>query len=60
MRIEAWAGINAKELFVLLVEELNAQGHAIDPQGTSNSLFYKLKQVVNGKLIIVDEANHLS
>lgn len=60
VRIEAWAGINAKELFVLLVEELNTQGHAIDPQGTSNSLFYKLKQVVNGKLIIVDEANHLS
>lgn len=38
---------------------LNEQGHGIDLTGTSNTLFQRLKTEMDGKLIIIDEANQL-
>lgn len=59
IRIEAWTKIGDKDLLILLVDAANRKGIIIDPTGTSNSLFKRLIAALEGRLIIVDEANHL-
>ena len=59
IRIEVWAKIGDKDMLHLLIDAAAARGIAIDPTGTSNTLFKRLIGVLGGRLIIVDEANHL-
>lgn len=59
IRIECWTRISDKDLLRLIVEDANAKGIAIDPNGTGNTLFKRLIAAMEGRLIIVDEANHL-
>ncbi|MDO5606003.1 MAG: ATP-binding protein [Paracoccus sp. (in: a-proteobacteria)] len=59
LRIECWTRISDKDLLRLIVEAANATGIAIDPSGTGNTLFKRLIAALEGRLIIVDEANHL-
>lgn len=60
IRIEVWAGINNRDLLRILVDGANAQGVTIDPAGTANAMLGRLMAALPGKLVIVDEANHLS
>ena len=59
LRIEVWTRISDKDMLRLIVEEANRLGLAVDPSGTGNTLFKRLKAVLAGRLLIVDEANHL-
>lgn len=59
IRIECWTRISDKDLLRLIVEAANAKGIVIDPTGTGNTLFKRLITVLEGRLILVDEANHL-
>lgn len=61
IRIEVWTRIADKEVLRLIVEQLNQQGAGLDTKGTGNTLFKRLvaSGALNGKLLIVDEANHL-
>lgn len=60
IRIEAWAGMKEKTCLQELAHAFNAAGHSIPESGTSNTLIQGLiRSGVEGKLIIVDEANHL-
>lgn len=60
IRIEAWAGMKEKTMLQELVRALNKAGHSIDPNGTSNTLTQRIIHGdIGGKLILVDEANHL-
>ena len=60
VRIECWQDMNAKALMLEIAIAFNRSGAEIDEQGTSNTLFARIKDVCEGKLILVDEANHLS
>ncbi len=59
LRIECWTRISDKDLLRLIVEAAAAKGIVIDPNGTGNTLFKRLIAVLEGRLIVVDEANHL-
>lgn len=59
LRIECWTRISDKDLLRLIAEAANAQGIAVDTTGTGNTLFKRLISVLEGRLIVVDEANHL-
>lgn len=59
IRIEVWTRISDKDMLRLIVEAANEKGLAIDPTGTGNTLFKRLISALEGRLIIVDEANHL-
>lgn len=58
IRIEAWARISDQDMLRLVVEAA-ARGITVDPTGTGNTLFKRLIGVLEGQLLIVDEANHL-
>lgn len=60
IRVEAWQEMNAKALLLEIAKALNARGIVIDEQGTSNTLFARIKDRCSGLLIIIDEANHLT
>ncbi|MFV0409774.1 MAG: AAA family ATPase [Paracoccus sp. (in: a-proteobacteria)] len=60
IRIEVWAGINNRDLLRILVDAANTQGLMIDPAGTANAMLGRLMAALTGRLVIVDEANHLS
>lgn len=59
IRVEVWTRISDKDMLRLIVEAAAKKGIAIDPTGTGNTLFKRLLAVLEGRLIIVDEANHL-
>lgn len=60
IRIEAWAGMKEKTCLQELAHAFNRAGIAIDETGTSNTLIQRLIRArPEGRLIIVDEANHL-
>lgn len=59
IRIEVWTRISDKDMMRLIVDAANRKGLAVDPLGTGNTLFKRLVQVLDGRMIIVDEANHL-
>ena len=59
IRIEVWTRISDRDLLRLIVEAASAKGISLDPTGTGNTLFKRLITVLEGRLIIVDEANHL-
>lgn len=59
IRVECWTRISDKDLLRLIVEGANRAGIPVDPSGTGNTLFKRLIAVLEGRLIIVDEANHL-
>ena len=60
IRIEAWAGMKEKTCLQELAHAFAKAGYPIDASGTSNTLIQRLiRQGTEGKLIIVDEANHL-
>ena len=59
LRIECWTRISDKDMLRLIVEAAVAKGLPLDPTGTGNTLFKRLIAAVEGRLIIVDEANHL-
>lgn len=59
IRIECWTRISDKDMLRLIVEAANAKGLAVDPSGTGNTLFKRLIAALEGRLVIVDEANHL-
>lgn len=59
VRIECWEGMNAKSLMQELARAFNERGISIEEQGTSNTIFARLKAACSGMLILVDEANHL-
>lgn len=59
IRVEVWTRISDKDLLRLIVEDANRKGLAIDPSGTGNTLFKRLLPVLEGRMIIVDEANQL-
>ncbi len=60
VRIECWQDMNAKALMLEIAIAFNRRGTEIDEQGTSNTLFARIRDHCAGKLILVDEANHLS
>lgn len=59
IRIEARARMGDREILRLLIEAAAPHGIAVDPSGTRNTLFTRLVGRLDGKLLIVDEANHL-
>ncbi len=59
IRIEVWTRISDRDILRLIVEAANSKGIAVDPAGTGNTLFKRLISVLEGRLVIVDEANHL-
>jgi type II secretory pathway predicted ATPase ExeA len=59
LRVEVWTRISDKDMLRLIVEAAVAKGLPLDPTGTGNTLFKRLIAAVEGRLIIVDEANHL-
>lgn len=59
IRVEAWTRISDKDLLRLIVEAANRKGLSVDPSGTGNTLFKRLLPVLEGRMIIVDEANQL-
>lgn len=59
LRIEVWTRISDKDMLRLIVEKAIAKGLPLDPTGTGNTLFKRLIAALEGRLIIVDEANHL-
>lgn len=59
IRIEVWTRIADKEVLRLIAEGVNAKGAGIDTSGTGNTLLKRLIPVLAGRMIIVDEANHL-
>lgn len=60
IRIEAWAGMKEKTCLQELAHAFTKAGYPIDESGTSNTLIQRLiRRGAEGKLIIVDEANHL-
>lgn len=59
VRIECWEGMNAKSLMQELARAFNEKAISIEEQGTSNTIFARLKDKCQGLLILVDEANHL-
>lgn len=59
LRIEVWTRISDKDLMRLIAEAANRAGLGVDPTGTGNTLFKRLVGVLGGRLLIVDEANHL-
>ncbi len=60
IRIEAWAGMKEKVMLQELAWAFNAAGLPVDESGTSNTLIRRLVHCdLTGRLIIVDEANHL-
>ena len=59
IRAECWTRISDKDMLRLIVEAANAKGLGIDPTGTGNTLFKRLIAALEGRLVIVDEANHL-
>jgi DNA transposition AAA+ family ATPase len=59
LRIEVWTRISDKDMLRLIVEAAVAKGSPLDPTGTGNTLFKRLIAALEGRLIIVDEANHL-
>lgn len=59
IRIECWTRISDKDLMLLIARACVAKGVNIDLTGTGNTLFSRMLQVLAGRLIIVDEANHL-
>jgi DNA transposition AAA+ family ATPase len=60
VRIEAWAGMAGKVMLQELALALTKAGTPVPDTGTANTLLRNLiRGGVAGKLIIVDEANHL-
>lgn len=59
IRIEAWTKISDRELLSLLVDGCVEKGIPLDRGGWNNTLFKRLMVALHGRLIIVDEANHL-
>ena len=61
VRIEAWAGMGEKHLMLELARAYDDRfGTGMIIGGTSNTLFQRLVNAgLEGKLIVVDEANHL-
>ena len=60
IRIEAWAGMKEKTCLQELAHAFAKAGYPIDESGTSNTLIQRLiRHGTEGKLIIIDEANHL-
>lgn len=60
IRIEAWAGMKEKTCLQELALAFNRAGIVVDENGTSNTLIRRLvRSEIEGRLIIVDEANHL-
>ncbi len=60
VRVEAWAGMKEKTMLQELALAFTRAGHPVDESGTSNTLIQRLIRCgVGGRLIIVDEANHL-
>lgn len=59
LRIEVWARIGDKDMLRLIVEAAAEAGIALDPSGTRNTLFKRLVSQMEGRIIIVDEANQL-
>ncbi len=61
VRIECWAGMGDKHMLQELARAYDARfDTTMQLVGTSNTLFQRLNEAgLNGKLIIVDEANHL-
>lgn len=60
VRIEAWAGMKEKTCLQELAHAFKQAGYPIDDNGTSNTLIQRLiRHGTEGKLIIIDEANHL-
>jgi DNA transposition AAA+ family ATPase len=59
VRVEAWHKMQEKTLMQEIAKGLNEQGASIDINGTSNTLFQRIKEMVDGRLIIIDEANQM-
>jgi len=59
VRVEAWHKMQEKTLMQEIAKGFNAKGAGIDLSGTSNTLFQRIKDETEGKLIIVDEANQM-
>ncbi|WP_107497718.1 ATP-binding protein [Thalassobius sp. I31.1] len=60
IRVEAWSGMKDKTCLQELARAMNNKGFSIDDTGTSNTLMHRIiRGGIEGKLIIVDEANHL-
>ena len=60
VRIEAWAGMKEKTCLQELAHAFAKAGSPMDENGTSNTLIQRIiRHGTEGKLIIVDEANHL-
>ncbi len=59
IRIECWTRISDKDLMLLIAKSAVARGINIDLTGTGNTLFGRMLTALPGRLIIVDEANHL-
>lgn len=59
IRIECWESMNAKAMMQELARAFGEKGIPIEEQGTSNTIFARLKSACDGQLILIDEANHL-
>lgn len=61
IRIECWAGMGDKHMLQELAHAYDTRfGSTMSQAGTSNTLFQRLvSEGLGGKLIVVDEANHL-
>jgi DNA transposition AAA+ family ATPase len=59
VRVEAWHKMQEKTLMQEIAKGFNAKGAGIALGGTSNTLFQRIKDEAQGKLIIIDEANQM-
>lgn len=60
IRIEAWDGMKGKTLLQELARAMNGAGIVVDETGTANTLTQRIvRSPIEGRLIFVDEANHL-
>lgn len=59
-RVECWKDMGDKALFEEIAQKMNDIGHGVTVSGTAPTLFRKIKDDCDGRLIIIDEANHLT
>lgn len=59
VRVEAWHKMQEKTLMQEIAKGLNEKGAGIALGGTSNTLFQRIKDEAQGRLIIIDEANQM-